>query len=132
MMPAAAVADEVLEKRRIYWHHGATTTHWPDAWEARLPRQREEEEQQAEEEAEDAPFEGYAEPAWEVRELAALPAAAPRLIGWHGMDDAFHARPPTRRELLPLYQRWAQEHAAREERARREAGGPTTAAVDVA
>ena len=40
MLPRERASSEVLRNRLQLWHFGATTTHWPDAWEAMFPEQR--------------------------------------------------------------------------------------------
>lgn len=124
MMPASSVPREVLERRRMHWHFGATTTHWPDAWEARFPRQREEVREREAARDTDTPGaccsddEGIcddadgpsAEPGWVPLELSSLPRSALRLIGWQGMDDEFYATPPSLQELRPVFGRWARAH----------------------
>lgn len=95
MVPASHASEIVLQQRRMYWHFGPSTTHWPDAWEASFQPAT-----QADEGAGERP-----------QELSCLGSrTALELIGWHGMDESFYSEPPLFHELKQVYSDWAAMH----------------------
>jgi len=88
MSPKRVADDVVRRKRKIWWHAGATTTHWPNDWTVSMM-------------PEDSGVQ------WPLRELRDLPSPrlAARLIGW---DDApVLDALPTLAQLDPLFGEWA-------------------------
>ena len=88
-----ARSAQVRRQRKIWWHGGATTSHWPDDWAVSMMP------------------DGRDAAPWLLRELRELPSprVAARLIGWD--DAAVVDALPSLNDLGPLFAEWHSEFA---------------------